>query len=188
MKKLLVFMMALMMTLSLVACGGGKGGSANSDKNVSVPAASDITLVSKKANFTTLLVPSDFGEFQDKNGFAVAEGKNANIVVTPTIAPDVRIKDITEDYMVNLMGNTYSNIKVLAFNNPVTIAGVDTVYFLFKGDGKTSGKNKTVCHLTLFFSIEGKDCEQQISFTYDTGAKTSLEAHITDIIKSISLE
>lgn len=118
----------------------------------------------------------------------MAEGTNASIIVTPTIEPDVRIEDITEDYMVDLMGDTYSNIKVLAFDNPVTIAGVDAVFFQFTGDGATSGKNKTVCHLTLFFSIEGQDCEQQISFTYDTGANTSLEAYMTDIIESISLE
>ncbi len=54
--------------------------------------------------------------------------------------------------------------------------------------GDTSGKNKTVCHLTLFFSIEGQDCEQQLSFTYDTETNTSLEANLTDIIESISLE
>lgn len=90
--------------------------------------------------------------------------------------------------MVDLMGNTYSNIKVLTFDNPVTIAGVDAVSFLFTGDGNTSGKNKTVCHLTLFFSIEGQDCEQQISFTYDTEANTSLEAYIADIIENTSLE
>lgn len=187
MKRLLVLIMALVMTLSLVGCGGN-GGSAESDSKASVPAASNITLVGKEANFTTLLVPSDFGEFYDIDGYAVAEGTNANIIVTPTIVPDIRIEAITKDYMVNLMGDTYSNIKVLAFDNPVTIAGVDAVSFLFTGDGKTSGKNKTVCHLTLFFSIEGQDCEQQISFTYDTGANTSLEANITKIIESISLE
>lgn len=187
MKKLFVLMMTLVMTLSLAACGGN--GEATQPTNDSqAPAASDIKLGSKEANFTTLLVPSDFGEFQDKDGYAVAEGKNASIVVTPTIEPDVRIENITKDYMVDLMGDTYSNIKVLAFDNPVTIAGVDAVSFRFTGDGNTSGKNKTVCHITLFFSINGQDCEQQVSFTYDTGANSSLEANLTDIIKSISLE
>lgn len=197
MKKLLVLIIALVMTLSLAACGGNEGAAEPTPEapatDVSAPAASapapsDITLVGKEANFTTLLVPSDFGEFYDKDGYAVAEGTNASIVVTPTIEPDIRIEGITEDYMVDLMKDTYSNIKVLNFDNPVTIAGVDAVSFLFTGDGATSGKNKTVCHLTLFFSIEGQDCEQQLSFTYDTGANTSLEAGLADIIESISLE
>ncbi len=190
MKKRLVLMMTLVMTFSLVACGGGKGDNATSTSNpeASAPAASDVTLVSKEANFTTLLVPSDFDEFYDKDGYAVAEGTNASIVITPTIIPDVRIEDITEDYMVDLIGDTYSNIKVLEFNNPVTIAGVDAVSFQFTGDGATNGKNKTICHLTLFFSIEGQDCEQQLTFTYETGASTSLEAYMNDIIESISLE
>jgi len=187
MKKLLALMMALVMTFSLAACGGD-GGSVEPDSIVSEPEAPAVTLVNKEANFTTLLVPSDFGEFYDKDGYAVAEGTNSSIVVTPTIVPDVRIEDITEEYMVDLMGNTYSNIEVLAFDNPVTIAGVDAVSFQFTGDGATSGKNKTVCHITMFFSIEGQDCEQQVSFTYDTGANTSLEANLNDIIESISLE
>lgn len=184
MKKILVIIMAIVMTFSLVACGGD-GGSAEPASDVMAP---DVTLATKEANFTTLLVPSDFGEFYDKDGYALAEGTNASIVVTPTIEPDVRIEDITEEYMVNLMESTYSNIEVLAFNNPVTIAGVDAVSFQFTGDGATSGKNKTVCHITMFFSIEGQDCEQQVSFTYDTGANTSLEANLNDIIESISLE
>jgi len=176
MKKLLVLLMTVVMTLSLAACGEG------------APDASDVTLVNKEANFTALLVPSDLEDFYDKDGYAVAEGSNASIIITPTIVPDIRIEEITEDYMVDLVGDTYSNIEVLAFDNPVTIAGVDAVSFLFTGDGNTSGKNKTVCHLSLFFAIDGQDCEQQINFTYDTGANTSLEAYLTDIIESISLE
>lgn len=187
MKKFLVLMMTLTLSFGLTACAGDNAAPA-STPDAPAPTPSDITLISKEANFTTLLVPSDFGEFYDNDGYAVAEGINASIIVTPTIEPDIRIEDITEDYMVGLMGDTYSNIKVLAFDNPITIAGVDAVSFQFTGDGATSGKNKTVCHLTLFFSIEGQDCEQQISFTYDTGANTSLEANLTDIIKSISLE
>ena len=187
MKKLLVLMITFAMTLSLAACGGGEG-TAESEKDASVPATSDITLESKEANFTTLLVPSDFGDFYDKDGYAIAEGTNSSIVVTPTIIPDIRIEDVTEDYLLSLMGETYSNIEVLAFENPVTIAGVDAILFQFTGDSNSSGKNRTVCHLSLFFSIEGQDCEQQLVFTYDTEANTSLEAYLTDIIESISLE
>lgn len=192
MKKLLVLTMTLIMTTSLAACGGD-GGSAGSVPGASAPVAStpvasDVTLASKEANFTTLLVPSDFGEFYDKDGNAVAEGPNSNILVTSTNETDVRIEDITEDYVVGLMENSYSNIEVLAFENPATIAGVDAMLIQFTGDGATSGKNRTVCYVMLFFSIDGLNCEQHVVFTYDTGANTSLEANLTDMIKSISLE
>lgn len=51
--------------------------------------------------------------------------------------------------MVGLLGVTYSNIEVLAFDNPVTLSGVDAVTFLCKGDSNTSDKNKTVCYVML---------------------------------------
>lgn len=178
MKKLLILITAFAMTLSLTACGGGN----------SAPAASEVTLINKAANYTALLVPSDFGEFSDKDGYAVAEGPNASIVVTPTFPTDTWIEDVTEDDMLELLGDTYSNVKVLAFDNPANLAGVDSISFLCTGDSSTSGKNVTVCQIILYFGIDGQNCEQQIVFTYATGADTSLEANLADILPSITLE
>ncbi len=138
MKKLLV-LTALAMTLSLAACGGNNS-APTSTPETSAPVASDITLVNKVANYTALLVPSDFGEFSDKDGYAVAEGPNASIVVTPTFLSDTWIEDVTEDYMLESLGDTYSDIKVLAFDNPANIAGVDSLSFLCTGDSNTRGK------------------------------------------------
>lgn len=187
MKKLLLLIVVIVITLSLTACGGG-GSSTESNTDTSGPVVSDVTLISKEANFTTLLVPNDFGEFYDKDGNALAEGLNSNIIVTNTNETDVRIEDITEEYMVGLMGNSYSNIEVLEFKNPTTIAGVDAMLIQFTGDGATSGKNRTVCYVMLFFSLDGINCEQHVIFTYDTGANTTLEANLNKMIESISLE
>ncbi|MDF2654905.1 MAG: hypothetical protein K0R19_1379 [Bacillota bacterium] len=187
MKKLMVLIMTLVITLSLAACGGS-GDSEEPAQDASAPQTSDVTLVSKEANFTALLVPSDFAEFQTvDDGSAIAEGPNSNIVVTNTNETDVTIEDMTKDYLVGLMGNSYSNIEVLAFENPVTIAGVNAALIQFTGDGVTSGKNKTVCYILLFFSLEGLNCEQHVALTYDTGANTSLEANLSEIIESITL-
>ncbi|HBL50171.1 MAG TPA: hypothetical protein DDZ65_08005 [Firmicutes bacterium] len=179
MKKLLVLMMALALTLSLAACGGD---------NTTPASTSDITLVNKVANYTALLVPGDFDEFSDKDGNAVAKGPNASIVVTPTFPTDTWIEDVTEDYMLKLLVDTYSNIEVLAFDNPANIAGVDSVSFLSTGDSNTGGKNMTVCQIILYFSIDGQNCEQHLVFTYATGANSSLEANLADILPSIKLE
>lgn len=186
MKKLLVLMMTVVITLSLAACGGDAG-SAKSATNPSATEATDITLVSKEANYNTMLVPSDFGEFYDKDGYAVAEGTNASIVVTPTTETDTNIEAITEDFIVESLADVYSNIKVLAFDNPANIAGVDSVCILYTGDSDTTGQNNTVCQIILFFSIDGVNCEQHIVFTYSTDANTSLEAYLADIIESIAL-
>lgn len=186
-KKLLILMVALAMTLSLAACGGSDS-APTSTPDTSAPAASDITLVNKVANYTALLVPSDFGKFSDKDGYAVAEGPDASIVVTPTFPSDTWIEDVTEDYMLESLGDTYSNIKVLAFDNPANIGGVDSLSFLCTGDSNNSGKNVTTCQIILYFAIDGQNCEQHIAFTYTTGANSSLEANLADILPSIILE
>lgn len=179
MKKLLVLMMTLMMILSLAACSGSEA---------TTEADSDITLISKVANYTALLVPSDFEEFVDKDGYAVATGPSSSIVVTPTTESDTNIEDITEDYIVEALGDTYSNLKVLSFDNSANIAGVDAVSCTYTGDSISSGQSNTICQIIMYFSIDGLNCEQQIAFTYKTGANSSLETNLTDIIESISLE
>lgn len=180
MKRLPALILALTFSLSLVGCGGNEIATDAAD--------SEVTLVSRKANSITLLVSSDFSEFQEVDGYAAAQAKGASIVITPTIERDVAIENITEDYMIDLVDDGYSNINVLKFDNAATIAGVDAVYFLFTGDGNTSDNNNTVCYITLFFSIDGQACAQEIAFTYNTGANTSLETNLSDIINSISLD
>lgn len=186
MKKLFVLMATLAMTISLSACGGD-GGSAKPAADTTAPASSEIELVRKEGNYTSLLVPSDFGEFYDKDGYAVAEGPNSSIVITPTTETDTDVDDINEEYMVEALSDVYSNIKVLAFDNPANIAGVDSVCFLFTGDSDSTGQNNTICQIIMFFSIDGVNCEQHIAFTYNTSENTSLEASLAEILPSISL-
>jgi len=84
MKKLIVLIIMLVLSLSLAACGGS-GGSGEPSQDASAPETSDVTPVSKEVNFTALLVPSDFAEFQTVDGgTAVAEGQNSNSIVTNT--------------------------------------------------------------------------------------------------------
>lgn len=193
MKKFLIIIMTLVMILNLAACGGSEAPSepvapVESEQKEEAAKTSEITLVTKEANFTSLLVPSDFGEFQMMEGdIAIAEGPNSNIIITNTNETDVTIEDITEEYMLGLIGNSYSNIEVLDFVNPGTVAGVDAAVIMYSGDGVTSGKNKTNCYIMMFFELEGIICEQHVGLTYDTGANTALEANLNEIIESISL-
>lgn len=186
MKKVLLFIMTVMMCMSLVACGGDD--SSTTDQEASKAIATDTTLVSKEAHYTTILVPSDFSDFVDNEGLAIAQSSGASIGITQTVETDVSIEDMTEEYLLGLMSATYSDVEVVSFENPVTMGGVDAVSIVFTGTGATTGRKHTVQHITLFFTLEDINCEQQLLFTYDTEAKTSLEAHIEEILESISLE
>lgn len=187
MKKLFVLIMALVMTLSLAACGGGGDPAPNPD--TSAPVTSGITLVSTKALNVALSIPSDFSEFFDNNGFAVtaSEDKTGAISITPVAPTTDTLDTITVEYMIEIIGGRLSNIEVLAFENPLTIADNAAVFFQASGDTDTDGVNRTISYMVFFYQTEDQLYSQQIIFTYSTGANSSLEANLLDIIDSISL-
>lgn len=180
-------MLALVMTLSLAACGGG--GASAPNQGASTPAPSDITLVSTKALNVALSIPGDFSEFFDSNGIAVTanEDKTGSISVTPVTQSTDTLDAITEEYMLEIAGGRFSNIEVLAFENPITIADNAAVFFQASGDTDTDGVNRTITYMIFFYQKENQLYSQQIIFTYNSGANSSLEANLADIIDSISL-
>lgn len=67
-----------------------------------------------------------------------------------------------------------------------TACGESEGFEYASSDSDTKDGSKTICFITLFFSLGGQGCEQQVVFTYNKGANTSLESNINNIITSIS--
>jgi hypothetical protein len=168
MKKLLALMMALILSLSLVACGGEK-----------------ITLKSQTINGLTLNVPSDFGAFQD-----VAEqikmAKNADSTATITISERVDAQKLTADFwdektFAENVLTGLGDLKILEFSNSKKIVGVPAVFAHYSG--KNTEDVKTEGYIYLLYHNDGT--YQSIVFSFTKDSDSSLTQNLTTIIDSM---
>ncbi len=161
MKKLFVLMMALVMTLSFAACGGGEadtpaqsspGGAEATASSDNTGAASDIEFVSMNFGHITMSVPSVFGAVEEKEGMYISAGPDASIVVTPTMGIDLQPSEWDESLAEEAIGyysSTYTDLEFGAFEGDVNMNGNTAVYYAFFGKN-ASGKDRMVQVVRLF--------------------------------------
>lgn len=167
MKKLLVLILALGMTLSLVACGGEK-----------------ITLASQTAGGVTIDVPSNYGDFADDSGMALAtdEDSQANIAIgVATDAQGFTPADFDEATFAALNFPENPDIAFETFNNAAEVNGVPAVYS--KCTLTNEANAEVTIHTYVMFWEDGT--LQKVEVTYATGKDTSTETNIDAILKSI---
>ena len=151
MKKLLVLMMALVMTLSLTACGGD---------DTSAPAPSDNSGAASETEFVpmpfghiTMSVPSTFSAATEKEGMYVSAGPDASIVVTPTLEVELQPSEWDESLAAEALemiyGSTYTDLELSAFEGDVNMNGNTAVYYAFHGKN-VDGKDRLVQVVRLF--------------------------------------
>lgn len=156
MKKLLVLMIALVMTLSLAACGGkdtpapdqsSSGGASNID------AASETEFASMTFGYITMSVPSVFSAVTEKEGMYVSAGPDASITVTPTLGIDIQPSEwdesLAEEALEMIYGSTYTDLELSAFEGDVNMNGNTAVYYAFYGKN-ADGKDRLVQVVRLY--------------------------------------
>lgn len=168
MKKLLTLMILLILSLSLVACGG-----------------EEITLQSQTVNGLTLEVPSDFGSFEDVEK-QIKMAKNADSTSTITISERVDAQGLTVDswdektFAENVLTGL-GDLKILEFSNTKTIAGVPAVFAHYyvknKSNVEVEGYN--------YFLYHNNGTYQSIAFSFTKGADSSLTKNLNKIIDSM---
>lgn len=168
MKKLFVFMMALIVCISLVACGG-----------------EEVTLQSQTVNKLTLDIPSDFGEFSD-----VAEqikmATNEDSTATITISERVDAQGVTADlwdeetFIANVLTG-FGDLQVLEFNNTMTAAGTSAVYAHYTGKNSSDVEMEGYSYFLYF----DDGTHQSIVFSHIKGEDSSLKQNLTAIIDSM---
>lgn len=155
MKKLLVLMMALVMTLSLAACGGNDtpapAQSSSGGTNEGTP--SETEFVSMNFGHITMSVPSVFNAVEETKGMYVSAAPDASIVVTPTLEIDLPPSEwdesLAKESLETLYGSAYTDLELSAFEGDINMNGNTAVYVAFYGKNK-NGKDQLIQVVRLF--------------------------------------
>lgn len=150
MKKLLVLMMALVMTLSLAACGGEKTPAPDQSSSSEATGAE---FASMTFGYITMSAPSVFSAVTEKEGVYVSAGPDASITVTPTLGIDIQPSEwdesIAKELLQVIYGSTYTDLELSVFEGDVNMNGNTAVYYAFYGKN-SAGKDRLVQVVRLY--------------------------------------
>ncbi len=150
MKKLLVLIMALVMTLSLAACGGEKTPAPDQSSSGEATGAE---FASMTFGYITMNAPSTFSGVTEKEGVYVSAGPDASIVVTPTLGIDIQPSEwdesLAKETLDMLYGSTYTDLELSAFEGDINMNGNTAVYYAFYGKN-ANGKERLVQVVRLY--------------------------------------
>ena len=167
MKKFLAMMMAMAMAFSVAACGGEEAP----------------TLVEKQfGEYVTMMVPDDCQDMVEQEGMLGLPGPDYSVVVADPYEADLLAADITEDIALQLITGEKENAEIVDFQNPVDVDGTEAVIFTVAED---DGDTQTF--VILYYMLDDVMQEQIICYTYTTGANSSLETSMDEVIGSIKI-
>ncbi len=192
MKKILVLMTALVMTLSLAACGGDEGSTEpTSDTITPSSSVADTTkpgdLVAVTGNGLSFALPLDmkYVKTDENNGGMLFANEDRTAVVTVGVKTEdtVTSADITDDVLLQALsaGGGLSDAK-LDHSGTVDQFGGKVVV----GFGKGTLSNGTVMNSALqyFFPAEGGGY-YVISYIYAVDVGSSLDANIEKVMATV---
>lgn len=193
MKKLLVIMMAMILTLNLVACGGDQS-SATADTDTT-PSSSDsnteesIELVEVTGNGLSFNLPADmeYAKTDDNTGSMLFANEESTAVVTLGVMTEDSITsaDITEDVLLASLsaGGGLSDVSLESSRMMEHDDGTSVV-----GIGKGTLQNGTVMNSAIqyFFPADGGGYHA-ISYLYVVDAGSSLDDTIEQVLSSVKI-
>ena len=168
MKKVLAMMMALALACSVAACGGEE-------------ASAEVTLVEKQfGEYITMMIPDDYGDMVEQETMVGVPGPDYSVVVAAPYEADLVAADVTEEVALEVIAE--KNAEILDFQNPAEVDGTEAVIFTVAED---DGDTQTF--VILYYMLDDVLQEQIICYTYTTGANSSLEANLDEVIDSITI-
>lgn len=168
MKKLLTLMMALILSMSLVACGG-----------------EEITLQSQTVNGLTFDVPSDFGEFSELDNqvnIAVNEDSTASITLSERVDAQGITADLwDEETFITTALSGFGDAQVLEFSNTASAAGSPAVFSHYTA----KNSNDAPVEGYMYFIYYNDGTFQSIAFSFNKDGNSSLKQNINAIMDSL---
>ena len=170
MKKLLVTALTLGILLALTACGGEA-----------------ITLATKTVNGISMSVPSDFGEFAEKDGAMVAANKDNTATISITAAGDgggLVPADIDQDTYQQQAYSGVSDVEFSSYNNAASCNGIPAISAVCKV--KNAKGIAVMTYSYLLFHEDGTI--QGVSLNYNTDVSNSVKDNVDAMANSIKAE
>ena len=170
MKKLLVTALTLGILLALTACGGEA-----------------ITLATKTSNGISMSVPSDFAEFEEKNGAMIATNKDATATISISAAADgggLTPADIDQATYQQQAYPGNNDVEFSAYDNAASCNGIPAIAAVSKL--KNSNGVSVTAYSYLLFHEDGTI--QGVSINYNTDVSSSVKDNIDAMTKSIKAE
>lgn len=132
----------------------------------------------------TLKVPSDYEDFEVKEGFMVAAGPNASITLSPvTSSGGLAASWWTENNLKDMYNDVYTNIEIKSIKNDSKVDDRPAVYAEFLATDK-NGDNFNV-HLIVLYKDEGLLHINYVMFKQGEDCSTS--QYIDEIVESIRI-
>lgn len=194
MKKLLVPMMALVMTLSLAACGGEQNSTtvdseitaSSSDSNME----ESIDLVENTGNGLSLKMPADikYAKTDDNLGSMIfTNSENTAVITLGVLTKDsITSADITDDILLAaLSGNGGLSDGSLERSQKIKHDGGTSVVGFGKG---TLSSGTDVNSVIQYFIPEDGSGYYAISYLYVVDAGSSLEDTIEQVVSSVKIQ
>ncbi|MBE6008944.1 MAG: hypothetical protein E7235_07085 [Lachnospiraceae bacterium] len=188
MKKFLALMLAAVMMFSFAACGGEEVEETTETTTTVVEEVEEeeITLVERTTGNVSMLLPSDFTDFTAYEGYSVAAGPGASVVVAEMGEYLMDSTTMTEEDFLASTEGVYENVEIVEFG-PSDINGAIGVVGTFIGDSVSSGETRSVLYAWYDTTDGTTDYNNSICFVFNTNAGTSLETYFEDVLGSVNV-
>lgn len=177
MKKLLVLIMTLVLTLSLIACGSASDNSTTETK-----------FVTKTFGNITINVPDVFGQVKEENEMYISAAPGASLVVSYPMEVQVKPSEWEENSVAEALdtayGSVYTDLSLESFEKDVNMNGNEAVYYGFSGKSPDGTKM-----LVQMVTVYNADLTEQyvVTFTQKVDDEVFTSDIASEIINSITL-
>ncbi len=188
MKKFLALMLTVVMAFSVAACGGEETAETTTETTTVVEEVEEeeITLVEAVTGNVSMLLPSDFTEFTAYEGYSVAAGPGASVVVAEMGEYLMDSTTMTEEAFIASTEGVYENVEIVDFGI-TDINGATGVVGTFIGESVNSGETRSVMYIWYDTTDGTTNYNNSICFVYNTNSGTSLETYFEDVLGSLSV-
>ncbi|MCX7615466.1 MAG: hypothetical protein N2Z65_06895 [Clostridiales bacterium] len=148
-----------------------------------------VTLASQTVNGLSFNVPSDFGEFAEKQNAMVATSSNSTGSISVSVVGDAQGStpaDWDKDSYTKSAFPNCTDVTFVDFKTDASIAGSPAVFAHLTGKNSNGAAFECYSYIIYISGDDGANTCQSITFTFGKDNDSSLKSNIDSILKSIA--